>query len=103
MKKQEEENMSSEYCIYEYYLYDSVVDAFVALGGKAEGSGFIKKDSLLNILSNEFELVLDMDDLLERIEVSNDDIDFDSFKKLFKISDDPRSLSKASSVLSVNI
>lgn len=42
-----------------------------------------------------------MDDLLERIEVSSDELDFDSFRKLFKITDDPRSLSKASSVLSV--
>lgn len=42
-----------------------------------------------------------MDDLLERIEIQTEDIDFSNFKRLFKISDDPKSLSKASSVLSV--
>ena len=46
-------------------------------------------------------MVFDMDDFLERVEVSNDMIDFDTFKKLFKISDDPRSLSRANSMLSV--
>lgn len=32
----------------------------------------------------------DMDDLLERIEVSSDEIDFDTFRRLFKVSDDPK-------------
>jgi hypothetical protein len=61
----------------------------------------VRKDTILEILSHEFDLVFDMDDLLERIEVSSDDIDFDTFKRLFKVTDDPKSLSKASSVLSV--
>lgn len=73
----------------------------MALGGGMDSSGYIRKDRILNILSEEFEMVFDMDDFLERVEVSNDEIDFDTFKKLFKISDDPRSLSKANSVLSV--
>lgn len=79
-----------------------LVDAFVALGGNTDLSGHVKKDTILEIMSNEFELVFDMDDLLERIEVSSDELDFSSFKRLFKVSDDPRSLSKASSVLSVS-
>lgn len=61
----------------------------------------MKKYTILDILSNEFELTFDMDDLLERIEVQTDDIDFNDFKKLFKITDDPKSLTKNSSVLSV--
>jgi hypothetical protein len=73
----------------------------VALGGGIDSSGYIRKDKILNILSDEFEMVFDMDDFLERVEVSNDMIDFDTFKKLFKISDDPRSLSRANSMLSV--
>ena len=73
----------------------------MALGGGIDSSGYIRKNTILNILSDEFEMVFDMDDFLERVEVSNDMIDFDTFKKLFKISDDPRSLSKANSVLSV--
>ena len=73
----------------------------MALGGGIDSSGYIRKNTILNILSDEFEMVFDMDDFLDRVEVSNDMIDFDTFKKLFKISDDPRSLSKANSVLSV--
>ncbi len=73
----------------------------MALGGGIDSSGYIRKDKILNILSDEFEMVFDMDDFLERVEVSNDMIDFDTFKKLFKISDDPRSLSRANSMLSV--
>jgi len=73
----------------------------VALGGGIDSSGYIRKDKILNILSDEFEMVFDMDDFLERVEVSNDMIDFDTFKKLFKINDDPRSLSRANSMLSV--
>lgn len=48
---------------------NSKVDAFVALGGNADTTGNIQKDTILDILKNEFELVLDLDDLLERIEV----------------------------------
>ena len=73
----------------------------MALGGGIDSSGYIRKDKILNILSDEFEMVFDMDDFLERVEVSNDMIDFDTFKKLFKINDDPRSLSRANSMLSV--
>lgn len=61
------------------------VDAFVALGGNPDGTGSVRKDSILDILSKEFDLIFDMDDLLERIEVSTDDIDFSSFRKLFKV------------------
>lgn len=66
-------------------------------------TGHIRKDTILEILSHEFDLIFDMDDLLERIEVSSDDIDFENFKRLFKVTDDPKTLSKASSVLSVTI
>ena len=66
-------------------------------------TGSIRKDVILGILEQEFEMSFDMDDLLERIEVSSDEIDFDTFRRLFKVSDDPKQLSKASSVLSVMI
>lgn len=75
----------------------------MALGGNVDMTGHIRKDTILEILSHEFDLIFDMDDLLERIEVSSDDIDFENFKRLFKVTDDPKTLSKASSVLSVSI
>ena len=58
----------------------------MALGGGIDSSGYIRKNTILNILSDEFEMVFDMDDFLDRVEVSNDMIDFDTFKKLFKIN-----------------
>lgn len=48
-------------------------------------SGHIRKDTILDILLHEFDLLFDMDDFLERIEVQSDDIDFESFRKLFKV------------------
>ncbi len=84
-----------------YNIFIILVDAFAALGGNIDSSGYVSRNTILEILSSEFEMLFDIDDLLERIEVSNDELDFDTFRRLFKVSDDPKALSKASSVLSV--
>jgi hypothetical protein len=45
------------------------VDAFVALGGEPDASGYVHKNKIIEILSNEFELTFDIDELLEQLEV----------------------------------
>lgn len=73
------------------------------MGGNTDTSGHIRKETILEIMRDEFELAVDLEEMMERIEISTDNLDFESFKRLFKTSDDPRTLSKASSVLSVDI
>jgi len=51
------------------------VDAFVALGGKANKKGTISRDKIAFVLLNDFELTLDMDVSLrvKEIEIYEDD------------------------------
>jgi hypothetical protein len=39
---------------------DEYLDAFVALGGETDKSGQVSKESLINIIKEEFELTIDM-------------------------------------------
>ncbi len=39
---------------------DEYIDAFVALGGEPDKSGFVQKDMLIEIIKIEFELTIDM-------------------------------------------
>lgn len=80
-------------CLF-FILY--LVDAFAALGGNPDCSGSIRKDTILDILKEEFELIFDLEDLLDRIEIQADNLNFSEFKKLFRISDDPKALSRTS-------
>lgn len=43
----------------------NLVDAYVALGGDPDSNGYIIKSKLVSILSEEFELAFDIEDLLE--------------------------------------
>ncbi len=79
------------------------VDAFVALGGNADQTGVILKQNLLNVILNEFQLTFDMAQFLEKIEVGTDEIDYPQFCLLFEGGEEGRTMTKASSVLSVNI
>ena len=38
-----------------------IVDAFVALGGEPNKEGYISKNTLIEIIKNEFELTIDME------------------------------------------
>lgn len=42
------------------------MDAFVAMGGNSDGTGYISKDTILNVM-NEFGLTFDMEEFLEDI------------------------------------
>lgn len=46
-----------------------LVDAFVALGGEPDASGYVHKNKIIEILSDEFDLNFDIDELLEQLEV----------------------------------
>ena len=41
------------------------VDAFVAMGGNADRSGYVSKETIINIIKNEFELSYNMEAFLD--------------------------------------
>ena len=47
------------------YLLLIVVDAFVALGGGADGGGYVRKNTLIDTIKQEFELTFDIEALIE--------------------------------------
>ena len=50
---------------YKKETYKHIVDAFVSMGGNADRSGTIMKDTIVNIIKNEFELTYNMEAFLE--------------------------------------
>ena len=77
-----------------------IVDAFVALGGEPDASGYVHKNKIIEILSDEFDINFDIDELLEQLEVSNESLDFDTFRRLFR-AENKTSIKRNSSLLSV--
>jgi hypothetical protein len=52
--------------LYRYhYIYIYKVDAFVAMGGNADRSGYVSKETIINIIKNEFELSYNMEAFLD--------------------------------------
>lgn len=43
------------------FINENIVDAFVALGGEPTKEGYISKNTLIEIIKNEFELTIDME------------------------------------------
>lgn len=86
----------NEYCKFLRYS----VDAFVALGGGADKSGYVAKNTLISTIKNEFELIFDIDTLMEGLEsVDQDRLDYSTFCALFE--QDKKTLGRKGSVLSV--
>ena len=54
---EDQDNEYSKQIIY-------AVDAFVALGGNSDTSGHVSKSTLIDILKSEFELSIDLENLL---------------------------------------
>ena len=78
------------------------MNAFVAMGGNADRSGIVRKDTIVNLIKNEFELTFDIEELFEKSSVHADDLDFQAFCTLFEGNgDDDKSVSRANSLLSV--
>lgn len=44
-----------------------LVDAFVAMGGNPDRTGYVQRDTIINIIKNEFELTFDIEDFLEEL------------------------------------
>ncbi|CAD8066528.1 unnamed protein product [Paramecium primaurelia] len=84
----------------EQIQYSEFIDAFVALGGEPDASGYVHKNKIIEILSVEFDLNFDIDELLEQLEVSNESLDFDTFRNLFR-AENKKSIKRNSSLLSL--
>ena len=79
------------------------VNAFVAMGGNADRSGIVRKDTIVNLIKNEFELTFDIEELFEKSSLHTDELDFQAFCTLFEGGgDDDKSVSRANSLLSVS-
>ncbi|EER00122.1 calmodulin, putative [Perkinsus marinus ATCC 50983] len=60
------------------------LDAFVALGGNRDRSGFVDKDKLMRIVKEEFGMTIKVDRLMEELDHDKDGkINFAEFANLF--------------------
>ena len=55
------------------------MDCFVALGGAPDKEGSVSKESLIQIIKEEFELTIDMEEFLRKIGGENDEINYYHF------------------------
>ena len=62
---------------------EELLEAFVAMGGEPDGDGFIDADKLIHTIKNEFEMTIDIENLILEIdEDGSGEIEFDEFKHL---------------------
>ena len=62
---------------------EELLEAFVAMGGQPDGDGFIDADKLIHTIKNEFEMTIDIENLILEIdEDGSGEIEFDEFKEL---------------------
>ena len=55
----------------------------MAMGGQPDGDGFIDADKLIHTIKNEFEMTIDIENLILEIdEDGSGEIEFDEFKEL---------------------
>merc|ERR1711885_113100 len=74
MEKRDEEAGSSE---------EELLQAFVAMGGEADGDGCVNADKLIATIKHEFEMTIDIEKLIEEIdEDGSGQIEFDEFTAL---------------------
>lgn len=58
-------------------------DAFIACGGEEDLSGCVKRDTLIQIVKEEFGLPIDIESLISRIDADGSgEIEFDEFEEL---------------------
>lgn len=59
------------------YLAGKVDDAFVALGGNPDGSGYVTREHLIKTITHEFDLPFDANSPSEALDIlSNDKLSF---------------------------
>ena len=67
---------------------DELLDAYVAMGGEADGEGFIDAQKLINIIKHDFEMTIDIEKLIQDIdEDGSGEIEYDEFRNLLSSSD----------------
>ena len=55
------------------------------MGGEPDGEGFIDADKLIDTIKNEFEMTIDIENLILKIdEDGSGEIEFDEFKELLR-------------------
>mmetsp|Transcript_102270 Transcript_102270/g.256349 ORF Transcript_102270/g.256349 Transcript_102270/m.256349 type:complete len:149 (-) Transcript_102270:67-513(-) len=60
------------------------IDAFVALGGSADKSGFVDTDRLISVVRDEFGMTLKIERLIDELDKDKDGkLDFKEFAALF--------------------
>ena len=87
-----------------FIIFLNLVDTFIAMGGGPGVEGTVKKQKIIDIIKNEFELTFDVEELLDEINSGNDELDFKSFCQLFEsAAEDSKSGISRQSFLSVKI
>ena len=67
---------------------EDTLDAFVSMGGEADGGGFIDANKLIRIIKDEFEMTIDIEKLIADIdEDGSGEIEYDEFRNLLSSSD----------------
>jgi len=62
---------------------DDLLDAFVAMGGDADGGGCVDAEKLIETIKKEFEMTIDIVALIAEVdEDGSGEIEFDEFKEL---------------------
>ena len=60
-----------------------LLDAYVAMGGDADGGGCVDADMLIRTIKEEFEMTIDIEALIAEVdEDGSGEIEFDEFKEL---------------------
>ncbi|CAD8081074.1 unnamed protein product [Paramecium primaurelia] len=68
---EDEETITQEY-----------IDAFVALGGQPDRSGYVQKQTIIDIIQKEFELKIDLESFLGDFQLTQ--LEFEDFCQLFE-------------------
>ena len=68
------------------------INAFCAMGGNPDRTGFVTREYLVNTIKNIFDLTFDIEKFLETHELQQEELDFKQFMTLFGSSDDGKSL-----------
>jgi len=62
---------------------EETLEAFVAMGGEANGEGWVETDTLIRVLKTQFEMSIDIEKLVQGIDHgSTGKIDYDDFRML---------------------
>ena len=58
-----------------------LLDAYVAMGGDADGGGCVDAQKLITTIKNEFQMTIDIESLIAEVDADGSgEIEFDEFK-----------------------